>query len=124
MIAMIFFFIHWNHNIYIYPDLTKKLTLFIELSVNKRRPLCVCWSPLTSELLVGMQREDKHTKTGKIVRYNKAGKQIQAISHNKIELYNEPRYIAENTNGDVVVSDFYEWSGAVVVTERDGKHRF
>lgn len=119
-----FFFIHYNHNIYIYPDLTKKITLFIELSVDKRRPLCVCWSPLTSELLVGLQREKHLKKTGRIVRYNKAGKQIQALSHNDIALYNEPRYIAENTNGDVVVSDFSDWSGAVVVTERDGKHRF
>lgn len=118
------FFINWNHNIYIYQDLTKKPTLFIDLSVDKRRPLCVCWSPLTSELLVGMQKENKHTKTGKIVRYDKAGKQIEAISRNKSKLYNEPLYIAENTNGDVVVSDCHEWFGSVVVTERDGKHRF
>uniref|UniRef100_K1QSB8 Uncharacterized protein n=1 Tax=Magallana gigas TaxID=29159 RepID=K1QSB8_MAGGI len=32
----------------------------------------------------------------------------------------EPNYITENNNGDIAVSDY----DAVVVTEREGRHRF
>uniref|UniRef100_A0A8W8LNG2 Tripartite motif-containing protein 3 n=1 Tax=Magallana gigas TaxID=29159 RepID=A0A8W8LNG2_MAGGI len=39
-------------------------------------------------------------------------------------LYRRPSYITENNNGDVVVSDSIFPSGAVVVTERGGRHRF
>lgn len=34
-----------------------------------------------------------------------------------------PNYITENNNGDIIVSDFHR-AGAVVVTDREGKHRF
>lgn len=36
-------------------------------------------------------------------------------------MFRIPRYITENNNGDVVVSD---WLHGVVVTDRGGKHRF
>lgn len=38
-----------------------------------------------------------------------------------LELYNGPHKITENNNEDVVVSDL---SGAVVVTDSGGRHRF
>uniref|UniRef100_K1R8F8 Tripartite motif-containing protein 3 n=1 Tax=Magallana gigas TaxID=29159 RepID=K1R8F8_MAGGI len=64
------------------------------------------------------------TETGKVTRYNQSGQLTQTIRyHNTGQgLYREPIYITENNNGDVVVSDFE--SGAVVVTERGGRHRF
>lgn len=37
----------------------------------------------------------------------------------KPTLYQKPNYITENNNGDVVVSDFYYKTGAVVVTDRE-----
>lgn len=35
-----------------------------------------------------------------------------------------PRYIAETNNGDIVVTDFDIGPGAVVVTDKNGIHRF
>lgn len=35
-----------------------------------------------------------------------------------------PRYITENNNGDIVVTDFDIGPGAVVVTNENGSHRF
>eukprot|EP00105_Crassostrea_gigas_P003643 XP_011416563.1 PREDICTED: uncharacterized protein LOC105320346 [Crassostrea gigas] len=63
------------------------------------------------------------TKTGKVTRYNQSGQLTQTIQNDNTgrELYSIPYYITENNNGDVVVSDLY---GAVVVTERRGRHRF
>eukprot|EP00105_Crassostrea_gigas_P039982 XP_019924130.1 PREDICTED: tripartite motif-containing protein 3 isoform X1 [Crassostrea gigas] len=62
--------------------------------------------------------------TGKVTRYNQSGQLTQTIQNDTTGrgLYREPRYITENNNGDVVVS--VTWSGAVVVTERGGRHRF
>lgn len=40
-----------------------------------------------------------------------------------MELYSKPTHITENSNGDVVVSDFdqvYDLTGAVVVTDHTG----
>eukprot|EP00105_Crassostrea_gigas_P007288 XP_011421480.2 PREDICTED: uncharacterized protein LOC105324121 [Crassostrea gigas] len=67
---------------------------------------------------------NRDTKTGWVTRYNQSGQLTQAIQNNNTGrgLYRLPSYITENNNGDVVVSD-YE-SGAVVVTERGGRHRF
>lgn len=39
-----------------------------------------------------------------------------------LKLYISPNFITENNNGDIVVSDFA--SGALVVTNREGKYRF
>eukprot|EP00105_Crassostrea_gigas_P038407 XP_019922555.1 PREDICTED: uncharacterized protein LOC109618689 [Crassostrea gigas] len=66
------------------------------------------------------------TDTGKVTRYNQSGQLTQTIQHdNTWGLYREPDYITENNNGDVVVSDSIDYeSGAVVVTERGGRHRF
>ncbi|XP_052678138.1 uncharacterized protein LOC128159125 [Crassostrea angulata] len=102
----------------------KTTTTFIERTDSTRWPLCVYWSPSTGDLLVGMYNND--TKTGKVTRYNQSGQLTQTIQNNNtgLGLYREPRYITENNNGDVVVSDYINLSGAVVVTERGGRHRF
>nr|XP_034308983.1 uncharacterized protein LOC117683576 [Crassostrea gigas] len=67
-------------------------------------------------------------RTGKVTRYNQGGQVTQTIIHDSTGrgLYNSPNFITENNNGDIVVSDNNSifWSGAVVVTERGGRHRF
>ncbi|XP_061190538.1 uncharacterized protein LOC133198462 [Saccostrea echinata] len=88
-------------------------------------PLCIYCSS-TKDLLVGNgiydADEDQYSEA-KIIRYNSKGRQVQTIQHNSAgqELYSKPRYITENSNGDVVVSDN---NRAVVVTDRRGRYRF
>lgn len=88
------------------------------------------WSPLNGDLLIGMSfgiplfsKDRVYTHKSKVARYDQKGKVKQSIEFDSrgLELYKDPHKITENNNGDVVVSD---WSGAVVVTEREGKHRF
>ncbi|XP_052693127.1 uncharacterized protein LOC128171380 [Crassostrea angulata] len=100
----------------------KTTTTFIETTDSTWRPRCVYWSPSTGDLLVAMFNSD--TYTGKVTRYNQSGQLTQTIQYHNTGrgLYRLPRYITENNNGDVVVSDF-EFR-AVVVTERGGRHRF
>ncbi|XP_065939292.1 uncharacterized protein [Magallana gigas] len=102
----------------------KTTTTFIERTDSTWLPWCVYWSPSTGDLLVGMYNND--TETGKVTRYNQSGRLTQTIQHDNTDLglYREPHYITENNNGDVVVSDRVGLSGAVVVTERGGRHRF
>ncbi|XP_062620582.1 uncharacterized protein LOC134282151 [Saccostrea cucullata] len=85
-------------------------------------PVCVYSSPSTGDLLVGMFNTD--TDTGQVNRYTDTGEHIQTIQHDNTgqELYSDPRYITENRNGDVIVSDYY--GNAVVVTDSRGRHRF
>ncbi|XP_056007514.1 uncharacterized protein LOC130050808 [Ostrea edulis] len=89
-------------------------------------PVCVYCSPSTGDLMVGVRITD--TKTGKVTRYNSSGQHILTIEHDNAghTLYNGPRYITENKNGDIIVSDWINVNrgGAVVVTERGGRHRF
>lgn len=70
-----------------------------------------------------MYREE--TWTGVVFRYNQTGQLTQTVQHDStgLELYCMPNYITENNNGDIIVSDFHR-AGAVVVTDREGKHRF
>ena len=89
-------------------------------------PLCVYYSPSSGDLLVGMCRidTDTHKHTGKVMRYDKTGKHKQTIPQNDNTphtLYEFPRVITENNNGDVLVSD---WIRAVVVMSGEGVHRF
>ena len=75
--------------------------------------------------MVGTRNDD--TWTGKITRYNSTGQQLLSIQRNNTghNLYRDPLYITENNNGDIIVSDWITISrGAVVVTERGGRHRF
>nr|XP_034309446.1 uncharacterized protein LOC117683740 [Crassostrea gigas] len=69
---------------------------------------------------------NRHKWTGKVTRYNQSGQLTQTIQHDNTGrgLYRQPNYITENNNGDVVVSDYIYPSGAVMVTERGGRHRF
>ncbi|XP_061186393.1 uncharacterized protein LOC133194454 [Saccostrea echinata] len=87
------------------------------------RPESVYFSPSNGDLLVGMWSTD----SAKVTRYSDTGQQIKTIQLNNKgqKLYTIPRYITENRNGDVIVSDFLDFGrGAVVVTERGGQHRF
>lgn len=115
------FFIHSNNNIHkLAKDM--KNTRLIQKGPSWKH-WCVYCSTITNDLLVGMFREE--TLTGMVSRYSQSGKLTQTIQfdHTGLELYCKPNYITENSNGDVIVSDFH-WSGAVVVTDREGKYRF
>nr|XP_022310169.1 uncharacterized protein LOC111115641 isoform X2 [Crassostrea virginica] len=106
------------------------MTIKTVLKMKKRRkpewlPVCLYCSPSTSDLLIG--KIIIGTDGTKITRYNKAGKVTQTIQNdeNGKALFKFPRFITENNNGDVVVSDIINKShGAVVVTDRYGRHRF
>ncbi|XP_061171149.1 uncharacterized protein LOC133180698 [Saccostrea echinata] len=97
-------------------------TTLIKYNTAPWRPLCVYSSPSTGDLLVGMRNTD--TDTGQVNRYKNTGQHIQTIQRDNTGqgLYSRPRYITENRNGDVIVSDYDR--GAVVVTDRVGRHRF
>lgn len=118
---MTLIYIDKNDNIII-SNVKGKASKFIEKSDRKWRPRCVHWSQSTGDLLVGLYKKyKKNTRKGKVSRYNQAGQLTQTIKHKKYNYYKYPIYITENNNGDIIVSDFY---GALVVTERGGKHRF
>lgn len=111
-------YIDKNYNIKKLSYDLKTTTTILESNGNKRKPWCVYFSPYTGDLLIGMDR--------KVTRYNQAGQLTLTIQHTngKQELFRKPRYITENNNGDVVVSDYNSLSGAVVVTDCGGRHRF
>ncbi|XP_052679274.1 uncharacterized protein LOC128160049 [Crassostrea angulata] len=118
-------YIDRKHNINKLSKDMKTTTTFIERTDSTWIPRCVYWSPSTRDLLVGYMH---NLLTGKISRYNQSGQLTQIIQNDNtgLGLYRQPRYITENNNGDVVVSDYnyISISGAVVVTERGGRHRF
>ncbi|XP_078311334.1 uncharacterized protein LOC144617791 isoform X2 [Crassostrea virginica] len=100
-------------------------TTLIKHTDTTWEPLCVYCSPSSGDLLVGMSRYDRDTRTitGKVMRYDDTGKHKQTIPHDDNTphtLYKEPLFITENNNGDVLVSDRL----AVVVTSGEGVHRF
>ena len=80
-------------------------------------------SPHSGDILVGMIRTDKiidkdsFTIKGMITRYDRNGNKPIIIAN---ELNHIPYYLAENTNGDVVISGYI----AVVVMDCCGNHRF
>lgn len=105
-----------------YKEKTKTTFIkYIQETDSAWRPWCLYCSQITDDVLVGMKKLDRIQ--GKVIRYNNLGEEIQEIQHNEIgsDIYSTPRYITENINGDVVVSDS---TGAVVVTYREGRHRF
>ncbi|XP_065938120.1 tripartite motif-containing protein 2-like [Magallana gigas] len=77
-------------------------------------------SHINGDLLVGMRKYNE----GKITRYNKTGTEIQNIKRDDKgqKLYWYPRYITENINGDVCVSDYN--NDVVVVVDKSRQHRF
>ncbi|XP_065939203.1 uncharacterized protein [Magallana gigas] len=124
-------YIDRNYNINKLSKDMKTTTTFIERTDSTWRPWCVYWSPSTGDLLVGSQMYRRYRMKswiGKVTRYNQSGQLTHTIQKDNtgLGLYSEPNYITENNNGDVVVSDLHkdDESGAVVVTERGGKHRF
>ncbi|XP_061178304.1 uncharacterized protein LOC133186934 [Saccostrea echinata] len=92
-------------------------------------PCSIYASRLTGDILVGMMRkkqgsEENSTLEAKVVRLNYSGSEMQSFSLGVAgqALYQYPRYITENCNGDVIVSDHSK--NAVVVTDHRAKHRF
>nr|XP_022302454.1 uncharacterized protein LOC111110282 [Crassostrea virginica] len=105
----------------------KTTTTLIKHTDTTWEPRCVYCSPSSGDLLVGMRRydTDTYTYTGKVMWYDNTGKHKQTIPHDDNtphDLYWQPRYITENNNGDVLVSD--NLRNAVVVTSCEGVHRF
>ena len=104
----------------------KTTTLLIDKTDPVWTPVCVYCSPSSGDLLVGMNIYNRHTGLfiGKVMRYNVSCQPTQTIpQHNTPNnLYQSPRFITENNNGDVVVSD--SACRTVVVTSRKGIHRF
>uniref|UniRef100_K1Q8N2 Tripartite motif-containing protein 3 n=1 Tax=Magallana gigas TaxID=29159 RepID=K1Q8N2_MAGGI len=82
--------------------------------------LSVHYSKINGDILVGLRKVRK----GKVIRYNKTGKEIQDIQIDKKrqKLYDIPHYITENMNGNICVSDYGK--EAVVVVDKLGQHRF
>ncbi|XP_062614574.1 uncharacterized protein LOC134276330 [Saccostrea cucullata] len=112
-------YIDWEYNINkISVDNGKKISL-----MKKKEPWrsnCIYCNPSDGNLLVGMYNTD--TFTSKVNRYNDEVQEMQTILYNSGQkLYGLPIYITENCNGDVIVSDYFQ---GVVVTKRDGGHRF
>lgn len=102
----------------------KTNTIFIQRQDSTWEPQCVYSSQYSGDLLVAMYR--KKTTESKVIRYNQSGKITQIIQHDNtgLELYSKPNYITENTNGDLAVCDQDFQTPAVVVTDRNGIHRF
>lgn len=89
------------------------------------KPQCVYCCPSNGDILISMHKVDrkKCKEKGSVIRLKNTGQVMQTIPHDNacLDLYIDPRYIIENNNGDVIVSDY--WRG-VVVTDHGGKHRF
>lgn len=115
------FFIDKDYNIKKLSIDMNTITIFAKQTDDPEwTPRSVYWSPSGGDLLVGLGKANP--ETGKVSRYNRTGQQTQPRQHNNSdpEIYKDPKIITENTNGNIVVSDF----DAVVVTERGGGHRF
>jgi hypothetical protein len=86
---------------------------------------CVYCSPTNGDLFLGIKNVDENNpyRYGIVYQFNSTGQQlIQTIQNDNtgLTLYNVPKYITKNRNGDVIVSD----CDTVVVTECWGRHRF
>lgn len=134
-------YIAWDHNINKISKDMQEITTFIQNTHSPWEPRCVHCSLITGDLLVGMvtgEQLDAQNASlenaGKVLRYNRIGELLQTIQYTYLEsihvysgrydqseLYSEPKWIAENNNGDIVVSDD---DSTVVVTEMGGIHRF
>lgn len=123
-------YISWNYNVNKISKDMKNITTQFQLHSSIWEPRCVCWSQSTRDILIGMAtgeqldgRNADLEDTGQVTRYSENGtfKQYIRYTETGIKLFSEPRWIIENHNGDIVVSDD---DSAVVVTERCGRHRF
>ncbi|XP_062611089.1 uncharacterized protein LOC134272929 [Saccostrea cucullata] len=79
------------------------------------KPYCLYCSPLNGDFLIVMKQNPYKAM---VARYNSEGRKLQHGPN--YNLYVSPRYITENQNGDVIVSDFY----VITVTDSLGTHRF
>lgn len=99
----------------------KTNTIFINKLVFTIHPRCLYCSPVTGDLLVGYYHA--------IARYNSNGETtqvmpIQNINFALCRVKTFPSYIAENFNGDIVLSDSHYLFGFVEVIDRKGNFRF
>lgn len=99
----------------------KTNTIFINILVFKIQPRCLYCSTVTGDLLVGYYHA--------IARYNSNGEltQVMPIKNVNFAVYRVktfPSYIAENFNGDIVLSDSHFLLGFVEVIDRKGEFRF
>lgn len=121
----LFLCVHNNHVVYsdfadksvkIKPDSNVVVTMFTTKDWNP--------SGLTrtgsGDLLVCLQLGD-HSK---VVRYSSTGTVLQSIQYDSYgqPLYESPKYIAENVNGDVIVTDWKK--NAVIAVNRLGIYRY
>jgi hypothetical protein len=77
-------------------------------------------STASDDLLVCLRKDDQY----KVVRYSSTGTILQEIQYDSQgqPLYEHPAYIAENVNGDVIVTDWMK--RAVIAVDRLGIFRF
>ena len=87
-------------------------------------PLSIHYCQSNGDLLVGMISSISNPLKARVVRYNELRAVKQSIYQSKAGrvLYRYPRYITENRNGDIVVSDVLR--GRIVVTNHEGEFRF
>ncbi|XP_062598460.1 uncharacterized protein LOC134259877 [Saccostrea cucullata] len=91
------------------------------------RPSCIYSSPINGDLLIASMYIDGPPGWGtwkaKVEKYHQSGKYKKTIMHIRKgqKLLDQPMYITENHNGDIIMSD---WIQGVVVTEQSGRHRF
>lgn len=100
----------------------KTTTILIEKTNISGIPRCMYCSSITEDILIAIKDDDNFSARSNVVRYNQSGQLTQTIQHDNtgLDLFANPRYITENKNGGVVVSDF----NAVVVTDSEGRYRF
>jgi sugar lactone lactonase YvrE len=89
---------------------------FTTLITTGRAIFCICASRINGDILVGSDE--------RVTRYDRRGRELQVIEEDDKgqRLYILPRYITENSNGDIWTSDYDK--GAVVVVDKSGRHRF
>lgn len=121
----LFLCVHNNHVVYsdyedksvkIKPDSNAVVTMFTTKDWNPNG----LTSTESGDLLVCLQQDDH----AKVVRYSSTGTVLQSIqydSHGQ-PLYKSPKYIAENVNGDVIVTDWKK--NAVIAVNRLGIYRY
>lgn len=87
---------------------------------DHERIRCICTSKITGDLLVVI--DDTERRINRVNRYDNAGNSQVIVSDDDRTLFESPSYITENTNGNVVVSDYDR--KAVVVFDGAGQHKF
>lgn len=120
---IIYIAVDHDHSIRKIKDDLENNTRFVERTDLSWTPRCLCRSKHTRDLFVGMNKNDKDTSIGIVTRYNSIGQLTQTVSNDNTgdSLFVYPRYITENNNMDIVVSDLQQ---GVLVTDHRGRHRF